>query len=508
MARTMLGPFLSAVFPRLTLTFFRFMQPLLISSITKLVAEPESESVTDRGWGLTAAFGLVYIGLAIAGGAYQHKANRLATMVRGALVNTIYAQTLDLSITSLDESAAVTLMSSDVERICDSLLPIHNIWSGPIEIALAIWLLQREIGFALFGPLVITGLAITGPFLLSPHMGKAQKAWIEGIQTRIDTTAKMLSAMKGVKMLGLNSRMSEIVRQLRLNEIAKSLKMRKLFVIMIIFGNFSDIFAPGAAFIIFVIVAARNGQTLNVTSAFTALSLIQLLVAPIRQVVFATPPLMAAVGCFDRIEKFLDSPTKRDHRLLVSAAQLEGQSKDAVRQEVSPRNTALESDIELEDFSIRRVTSTTKASIRVRDLTLGWSDENIPVINDVSIEFPPGQLTMVVGPVGCGKSSLLRGLLGETPSSKGNVYIDRPHTAFVDQTPWIQNSSIRKNIVGVSIFEPEWYNSVIHACALETDLDTLPDGDSTNVGSAGTALSGGQKLRIVRLIFPVQMRCC
>ncbi|CZR69215.1 related to multidrug resistance-associated protein [Phialocephala subalpina] len=494
MLRTMLGPFAAGILPRLALTFFRFMQPLLISSITKLVSEPDPEATTDRGWGLTAAFGLVYIGMAVAGGAYQHKANRMATMVRGSLVNAIYAQTLDLSITSLDESAAVTLMSSDVERICDSLLPVHNIWSGPLEIALAIWLLQKEIGLALLGPLIVTALAISGPFLVSPHMGKAQKAWIQGIQTRIDTTAKMLQAMKGVKMLGLNSKMSNIVRQLRLNEITKSLKMRKLFVIMIAFGNMSDIFAPGAAFTIYVIVATVNGQTLDVTSAFTALSLIALLVAPIRQVVFATPPLLAAVGCSDRIEAFLSSPTKRDHRMLQPAAQ--SRPSDEIGRDSLTSGRAVGIDIELEDFTQRRNTSPSLATIRVRNLTLGWSDEGSPVIDDVSLDFPAGELTMIVGPVGCGKSSLLRGLLGETPSSKGNVYIDRAYTAFVDQTPWVQNSSVRKNIIGVTNFELEWYAKVVHACALDADIETFPEGDNTKAGSAGTAISGGQKLRI------------
>jgi ATP-binding cassette subfamily C (CFTR/MRP) protein 1 len=492
MLRAMLGPFAAAVLPRLALTFFRFMQPLLISSITELVNEPNSESASNRGWGLTAAFGLVYIGLAVTGGAYQHKANRLATMVRGSLVNAIYAQTLDLSITSLDESAAVTLMSSDVQQICDAILPIHNTWSGPLEIALAIWLLQKEIGLALLGPLLITALAISGPFIISSHMGKAQKTWIERIQTRIDATAKMLQAMKGVKMLGLNSKMSSIVYQLRLDEIAKSLKMRKLFIVMIAFGNMSDIFAPGAAFIIYVIVAAVNGQRLDVNPAFTALSLIALLVAPIRQIVFAVPPLIAAVGCFDRIQAFLYSPTKRDHRMLVEAPL--GQSSGIV---TLSRKTIVDSDIELQDITPRTNASATPATISVRNLTLAWSDEDTPVIDDVTLDFQPGDLTMIVGPVGCGKSSLLRGLLGETPSSRGNVYINKAHAAFVDQSSWIQNSSVQNNIIGVSIFDPEWYTTVVHACAFDTDIETLPEGDSTKVGSAGTALSGGQRLRIV-----------
>ena len=506
MFRTMLGPLSASVLPRMALTFFRFMQPLLINSVTELVSDPDSESATNRGWGLTAAFGLVYIGLALAGGAYQHRANRMATMVRGSLVNAIYAQTLDLSITSLDESAALTLMSSDVERICEAILSIHNLWSGPLEIALAIWLLQKEIGVALLGPLFITAIAISGPFLISKHMGKAQKTWIERIQTRIDATAKMLQAMKGVKMLGLNSKMSSIIYQLRLDEISKSLKMRKVFIIMLAFGNMSDIFAPGAAFIIYVIVASVNGQTLNVSSAFTALSLIALLVSPIRQVVFAIPPLIAALSCFDRIQTFIFSPTKLDHRMLLPGVEI--RLSGAVGLGTYARRTAADPDIELEDATSQINARTSPSIIKVKNLTLAWSGEGTPVINDVSFDFQPGELTMIVGPVGCGKSSLLRGLLGEVPSSKGNVYIDRAHAAFVDQVPWIQNCSVRDNIIGVSDFEPGWYAKVIHACALDTDIEAFPDGNSTNAGSAGAALSGGQKLRIVCYEPRISRDCC
>jgi ATP-binding cassette subfamily C (CFTR/MRP) protein 1 len=491
----MLGPFLAAMLPRLALTFFSFMQPLLISSITTLVSSPDSPTANSRGWGLAAAFGLVYIGLAIAGAAYQHKTNRMVTMIRGALVNAIYRQTLEVAVAGLEESKAVTLMSSDVERIVEAILPVHSIWSSPLEIGLAIWLLQREIGLALLGPLFITLLAVSGPFLISGPMGKAQKIWIERIQTRIDATAKMLQSMKGFKMLGLDSTLSKIVTQLRANEIAKSLRMRKLFVIMIMFGNLSDILAPGAAFTIYVIVATVNGQTLDVTSAFTALSLIALLVAPIRAIVFAIPPLIAAVGCFDRIQDFLDSPTQKDHRILVSSG-LGG--SNSTTQLVTPAwNTPNDSDIELDEISVQPVASSSPATIRVKNLTLFWSEDATSVVCDVSMDFQAGKLTMIVGPVGCGKSSLLRGLLGETPSSKGHVYIDRAHVAFVDQSSWIQNTTIRNNIIGISEFEAQWYNRVVYSCALDTDIETLPAGDSTKVGSAGTALSGGQKLRIV-----------
>lgn len=236
MFRTMLGPLSSGILPRALTTFSLFMQPLIIRNLTQIVSEPETPTTANRGWGLTAAAGLVYTGLALSSAAYQHKTNRVAVMVRGTLVNIIYAQTLDLSITSLDESASVTLMSSNVERICEALLSIHTIWASPIEIGLAIWLLQGEIGLALFGPLVVTAAALTGPVILSKYMGKAQVNWIKRIQTRIDVTAKMLQGMKGVKMLGLTERVADIVSQLRMDEISKSLNMRKLFIDMLAFG--------------------------------------------------------------------------------------------------------------------------------------------------------------------------------------------------------------------------------------------------------------------------------
>src|SRR4051794_7806832 len=153
-------------------------------------------------------------------------------------------------------------------------------------------------------------------------------------------------------------------------------------------------------------------------------------------------------------------------------------------------STATGPDIELQPITPRVNANSSSAVISVRNLTLSWSSADRPVIADVSFDIQPGNLTMIVGPVASGKSSLLRGLLGEIPSSKGNVYNDLAHAAFVDQAPWIQNCSIRDNIVGVGDFEPEWYASVVHACAFDTDIESLPEGDGTNAGSAGSALSG------------------
>jgi ATP-binding cassette, subfamily C (CFTR/MRP), member 1 len=105
-------------------------------------------------------------------------------------------------------------------------------------------------------------------------------------------------------------------------------------------------------------------------------------------------------------------------------------------------------------------------------------------------------LTFIVGSISSGKTTLLKGLLGELPTSSGFVYVGSPRTAFVQQNPWIQHKSLRNNILGASVFDKKWYDAVVRACALEGDIAELPQGDLTVVGSAGHSLSGGQRHRL------------
>lgn len=76
-------------------------------------------------------------------------------MVRAALVASIYAKTTDVDITTLDDSAAVTLMGTDVERITNGMRNIHELWANTVEIAMGIYLLQLQVGLACLVSLVV-----------------------------------------------------------------------------------------------------------------------------------------------------------------------------------------------------------------------------------------------------------------------------------------------------------------------------------------------------------------
>lgn len=105
---------------------------------------------------------------------------------------------------------------------------------------------------------------------------------------------------------------------------------------------------------------------------------------------------------------------------------------------------------------------------------------------------------MVIGPVGSGKSTLCKAILGEIPFSDGSVVSSTrfAHIGFCDQTTFLLNGSVRDNIVGFSPFHHERYAEIINATALALDLATFPHGDRTNIGSNGITLSGGQKQRV------------
>lgn len=394
-------------------------------------------------------------------------------------------------LSAFNESAAVTLMSTDVQKICDALSQMHEVWASVIEIAIATWLLSQQIDFALLGPLLITIAAVLATMAVSMRMGPAQAAWMAAIQTRIDATAKVLESMKEVKMLGLTPTISTVLRKLRTREIAKSLKSRRLLAVCITLGNVSSTLGPGMAFIIYVTAANRHDEPLNVPQAFTALSLITLLSAPVSTLIFAFPPLLEALACARRIQQYLLSDERNDHRNILDDKEVFTPSR------LGPTDKN-RGDVELQP--IRSVTSGRRSHDPVAQLTnvsLAWKEEDLPVIKDISFQLAQCSITFIIGPVGCGKTTLLQGMLGEIVPRTGNVHGQSANAAYVAQTPWVQDDSLRNNILGVSALEPEWYDTVIQACVLVEDIANLPHGDQTKVGSAGGSLSGGQKLRVV-----------
>lgn len=224
-------------------------------------------------------------------------------------------------------------------------------------------------------------------------------------------------------------------------------------------------------FAAFAIVASIQGRdTFTLSRAIASLSILSILMQPLQSLMFCVPQIYGALGCFERIQTYLNSDSWVDSRLSEIKKQQALPSTDA---ESAPSTT-----------------------IVVRNATFGWSSM-VPTIHDIDLCLTTDDnVTMVVGPVGCGKSTLLKSLLGETELHKGSVELAAHDVSYCDQNPWLSTGTIQSIIVGTSEYCERLYKAVLYACALDVDFALLENGDQTLIKSKGTTLSGGQKQRV------------
>lgn len=111
--------------------------------------------------------------------------------------------------------------------------------------------------------------------------------------------------------------------------------------------------------------------------------------------------------------------------------------------------------------------------------SFSWGED--PILKNINVRVSEKSIAAIVGPVGCGKSSLISALLGEMDKNSGRV-ISRGTVAYVSQQAWIQNATVRENIIFGKQYDKNKYNKVVDACALRPDLEMLADGDMTEIG--------------------------
>ncbi|KAK1458226.1 ABC transporter [Colletotrichum melonis] len=476
------GTLFAGVITRLFLTAFTFCQPFLITATVKFMQTPKTPQSERYGQALVGAYVLTYLGLAVSRAAFSRHQFRFTTMLRAGLMSMIFRQTVSLKADDLKDSAAVTLMGTDIERIVLTFNNLHQIWAAVLEVGIAIFLLQRQIASASVVPVVISIVCAFGVIPVSKTIGRAQTAWIERLQKRVAVTASMLADMKSIKMLGLSGVLSTTITELRRVELRTSEKFRKLVLSQILVSNLPVEFAPFATFVIYSIIAViTKDQTLTTTNAFTALSLIGLLTEPLLLFCQFVPNIVQGVACFKRIEIFC---------LKAHEGSLREHLTPAARSSVTTLNRT---SIELADHLTQKSSEGIIASFC--NAKISWSPDSDIVFKDLSLTIKRG-ITMVVGPVGCGKSCLMESILGETSHSAGTRERMAHGIAYCAQTPWMMNDTVGRNITGGLHHDPKWFDQVLWLCSLTDDVKNMPGGELYNIGSNGVGLSGGQRQRV------------
>ncbi|KAL8671339.1 MAG: hypothetical protein Q9168_004163, partial [Polycauliona sp. 1 TL-2023] len=491
---------LAAFPPRIALIGFKFCQPFLVQRAISFNLQAVDKTSTNQGYGLIGAYFLVYTGIAVSTGQYQHLTYRSITMARGGLISMLFAKTSLVKANGADPASSLTLMSADIERITNGWQTMHECWATIIEMCIAIYLLERQLGAACAIPLAVAILSFLGTLFVMNLVIKRQGLWLVAIQKRISATATMLGAMKRIKMCGLSDTLFDNIHDLRKEELDISKGFRKLLIGSMFFAFTTPVFAPVLTFMTFALIAVRSGgeSTLDISKVFTSLSLFALLSEPLALLIQAMMAFAGSVGCFARIQEFLETDEHVDKRVRSPA---DGDSLNASSADESSTSSMAWTEKSVSTVASERpLLPFTRPSggeaLSVENGSFGYDTEKAALISAVQAKIPRGKLTMVVGPVGCGKTTLLKSLLGEVPALGGSIKCLGGEIAYCDQSPFHMNGTVRESITAFSETDDRWYSTVVKACALSEDLRQMQLGDCTRIGSKGVALSGGQSQRI------------
>ncbi|MCJ1358874.1 MAG: hypothetical protein MMC33_008874 [Icmadophila ericetorum] len=280
-------------------------------------------------------------------------------------------------------------------------------------------------------------------------------------------------------MMGLSKVIAAHLQSQRVRELALSTKFRTITITRNVVAYIPGDVGPLLVFIVYTIQAvAKRSDTLTANQVFTSLAITSLLTDPAKKLLSSLPTLASAMGCVDRIQEFLfsESPVRGDSL-----------------QESPLLDTRNYSDINLRDLSQIRIEDQVvvvdKASIR----PAAGSDTTL---HDIGFQVAKDTVTMIVGTVGFGKSTLLKTIIGKVECTLGHVLVQTKSMSYCSQSAWLPNATIRQIVYGVMEgdgIDMEWYETVLHACALDDDVSQLADGDDTPIGSRGVILSGGQR---------------
>ena len=301
---------------------------------------------------------------------------------------------------------------------------------------------------------IIISMPVTG--ILASLARKLQLQQMKDKDKRIKLLNEILSGIKVIKMYGWEHSFIKQTQDYRKKEINALQNIAWYFAVVIFISNSLPFLFGLSSFTVYIFM--DEGQILSPQKAFVVLSYLQLLRMPLLILPIFVGMVVQASASLKRVNKFLNST-------------------------------------ELDSNAIQRDKSSSDA-IKIQNGSFTWdTSEDKPSLEDINISIESGSLVAVVGMVGSGKSSLVSACLGDLHKSSGTISI-QGSVAYVPQTAWIQNATLKDNILFGESFNEELYKNIIDSCALTTDLEILTNGDMTEIGEKGINLSGGQKQRV------------
>ena len=315
--------------------------------------------------------------------------------------------------------------------------------------------MYTELGYSIFAGIgvMITALPING--IIAMFARRLQLHQMKNKDKRIKTLNELLSGIKVIKLYAWEKSFLKNILDIRNVELKTMAKMAGLNAIVSFIWTAIPFLVALASFAAFVF--SDGGQILDPKKAFVVLSYLNILRWPMTFFPILGSLLVQATASMQRINQFLNSD------------------------DVDPR--AVQHNL------------ASQHALSIKNGNFKWDSEDNLNLKNINILLKKGSLTAIIGKVGSGKSSLMSAFLGEMNKVSGKVNI-MDNVAYVPQQAWMQNASVKDNILFGNELQQTYYEQILDVCALRTDCKMLAGGDLTEIGEKGINLSGGQKQRI------------
>lgn len=412
----------------------------------------------------------------------------------------------------------VNLMSTDTYRVDQASGFFHMIWTAPIGILITTALLLVNLTYS-----ALPGLGLI--LIAMPLLGRAVKTLFRRrvainkiTDQRVSLTQEILQGVRFVKYFGWETSFLERIQNIRKREISRIQVLLTIRNAVLAVGMSMPVFASMISFITY----SQVHTNLNPAPIFSSLALFNSMRIPLNFLPLVIGQVIDANASVKRIQEFLlaeeaEESGKWDYdaeaAVTLKEADFTWERHPTQEANDTPSNTGKKPETKQEKKDRKAEAKQEKKDQRAgiqatndagtstpSDMTL--TEERPFEIKGLNLTFGRNELTAIIGSVGSGKSSLLAALAGDMRKTNGEVIFGASR-AFCPQYAWIQNASVRENIIFGKDFKKKWYDDVVDACALRPDLEMLPHGDATEIGERGITVSGGQKQRmnIARAIY-------
>ena len=457
-SKFMIGAFLRAVND-----VFLFVSPLIIQKLLNVI-ETNGDPATGYFW-CTVLF-VSAIAASLVSGQFFANMYQSGFQMRTAVMSAVFKKSLKLSTASRQKYSVgeiTNLIAIDTQRFTDVIPYIHVVWSALFQIGLALYFLYGIVGNSAFAGMALLLTLVPANVIGNYYGEKVTTKQMELKDQRIMKINEILQGIKVIKYYAWEKPFMSIVNKIRKAEVRTIKQYAVVYSMLNVTFTIVPLLVSLATFTVYIYTDPEN-HILSAEKVFSCIAIFNVLRIPLFMFPMFFMETVKLYVSLKRLSKFLDSPEMdTDHITYQPSGDL---------------------------------------ALDVKNGSFTWKDDvgqdrqDDSALRDLSVKVEKGSLTAVVGQVGSGKSSLLAAVTGEIACRAGGLTTSCRSVAYVGQKAWIQNMTVKENILFGSEERPSHYQEVLEASALVPDLKLLPAGDATDIGENGVNLSGGQKQRV------------